>query len=83
MAKYPILTPAAVEKLCGLVRESHSVSEGINDEAVGTTSTFSSLKIQENMNKLESDTEKKISQALRDTLGSEIEANGIINSWFN
>ena len=83
MAKYPILTPAAVEKLCSLVRESHSVSEGINDEAVGTTSTFSSYKIQENMNRIESDTEKKISQALRDTLGSEIEANGIINSWFN
>ena len=83
MSQFITLSPAAVEKLCSLVRESHSVSEGINDDAVGTTSTFSSLKIQENMNRIESDTEKKISQALKNALGSEIEANGIINSWFN
>jgi hypothetical protein len=83
MSQFITLSPAAVEKLCGLVRESHSVSEGINDEAVGTTSTFSSLKIQENMNRLENETDKKINQALKNTLGSEIEVNGIINSWFN
>lgn len=59
------------------------MSEGINDEAVGTTSTFSSLKIQENMNRLENETDKKNNQALKNTLGSEIEVNGIINSWFN
>lgn len=82
MAKYPIISPAALEKLCSIVRESHSVSEGINDDAVGTTSTFSSYKIQENMNRLENETDKKINQVLKDTLGSEIEVNGIINSWF-
>ena len=52
MSQFITLSPAAVEKLCSLVRESHSVSEGINDEAVGTTSTFSSLKIQEHMNRI-------------------------------
>jgi hypothetical protein len=35
------------------------------------------------MNRLENDTDKKINQALKNTLGSEIEVNGIINSWFN
>lgn len=83
MSQYITLSPAAVEKLCNLVRESHSVSKGINDEAVGTTSTFSSYKIQENMNRIENNTEEKINQALKDKLGSEIEVNGIINSWFN
>ena len=45
--KYYTLTEKAVDKLCGLIRESHSVSEGINDNSVATNSTFSSKKIKE------------------------------------
>lgn len=80
--KYPILDKKSIDKLCSLIRESHSVSEGINDESVGTTSTFSSVRIQEDFKKLESDTEEKINQSIRDALGSAKEANDVINSWF-
>ena len=80
--KYPILDKKSIDKLCSLIRESHSVSEGINDETVGTESTFSSLKIQADFKKLENETEEKISQAIRDALGSSMEANNVINSWF-
>jgi hypothetical protein len=80
--KYPILDKKSIDKLCSLIRESHSVSEGINDESVGTTSTFSSVRIQEDLKKLESDTEEKINQSIRDALGSAKEANDVINSWF-
>jgi hypothetical protein len=48
----------------------------------GTTSTFSSVRIQEDLKKLESDTEEKINQSIRDALGSAKEANDVINSWF-
>ena len=82
MAKYPTLSPAAIEKLCSLIRESHSVSEGINDENIGINSTFSSLKIQEDMKKLENNTESKIIQAIQDALGSYKEADNAIDSWF-
>ena len=80
--KYPILDKKSIDKLCSLIRESHSVSEGINDEVVGTTSTFSSVRIQEDLKKLENDTEEKINQSIRDALGSSMEANDVINSWF-
>lgn len=80
--KYPILDKKSIDKLCSLIRESHSVSEGINDEVVGTTSTFSSVRIQEDFKKLENDTEEKINQSIRDALGSSMEANDVINSWF-
>lgn len=80
--KYPILDKKSIDKLCSLIRESHSVSEGINDEVIGTTSTFSSVRIQEDLRKLESDTEEKINQSIRDALGSSMEANDVINSWF-
>lgn len=80
--KYPILDKKSIDKLCSLIRESHSVSEGINDEVVGTTSTFSSVRIQEDLRKLENNTEEKISHAIRDALGSSMEANDVINSWF-
>ena len=33
--------------MCGLIRESHSVSEGINDNEIQSTSTYSSKKINE------------------------------------
>lgn len=80
--KYPILDKKSIDKLCSLIRESHSVSEGINDEVVGTTSTFSSVRIQEDLRKLENNTEEKISHAIRDALGSDKEVNDAINSWF-
>lgn len=80
--KYPILDKKSIDKLCSLIRESHSVSEGINDEAIGTESTFSSLKIQKDLKDLENNTEEKINQSIRDALGSSKEANDVINSWF-
>lgn len=81
--KYPILDKKSIDKLCSLIRESHSVSEGIDDNSISTNSTFSSVRIQKDLKDLENETEEKISQALKNTLGSEIEVNGIINSWFN
>ncbi len=80
--KYPILDKKSIDKLCSLIRESHSVSEGINDEVIGTTSTFSSVRIQEDLKNLENNTEEKINQSIRDALGSAKEANDVINSWF-
>ena len=81
--KYPILDKKSIDKLCSLIRESHSVSEGINDEVIGTTSTFSSIRIQEDMKNLENETEEKINQSIKDALGSSMEANDVIDSWFN
>jgi hypothetical protein len=80
--KYPILDKKSIDKLCSLIRESHSVSEGINDEVIGTTSTFSSVRIQKDLKDLENNTETKINQSIRDALGSSMEANDVINSWF-
>ena len=80
--KYPILDKKSIDKLCSLIRESHSVSEGIDDGSISTESTFSSLKIQEDLRKLENETEEKINQSIRDALGSSMEANDVINSWF-
>lgn len=45
--KYITLSEEALDKLLGLVRESHSVAEGIDDENIATNSTYSSAKIQE------------------------------------
>jgi hypothetical protein len=81
--KYPILDKKSIDKLCSLIRESHSVSEGINDEVIGTTSTFSSVRIQKDLKDLENNTETKINQSIRDALGSSMEANDVIDSWFN
>jgi hypothetical protein len=83
MVKIPILDKQSIDKICSLIRESHSVSVGINDESVGTTSTFSSVRIQEDFKKLESDTEEKINQSIRDALGSAKEANDVINSYID
>ena len=46
MAKYITLSEEATQLLCSLIRESHSVSEGINDSIVSDVSTFSSHRIQ-------------------------------------
>jgi hypothetical protein len=83
MVKIPILDKQSIDKICSLIRESHSVSEGINDEAVGTNSTFSSLKIQEDLKKLENDTLIKINQVIEEALGDAAIADTEINSWFN
>lgn len=45
--KYITLSEEALDKLLGLVRESHSVAEGIDDENIATNSTYSSAKLQE------------------------------------
>ena len=45
--KYITLSEEALDKLLALVRESHSVAEGIDDENVATNSTYSSAKLQE------------------------------------
>ena len=81
--KYPILDKKSIDKLCSLIRESHSVADAIDDSGtVSTSTTFSSLKIQADFKKLESDTEEKINQSIKDALGSVKEANDVINSWF-
>lgn len=81
--KYPILDKKSIDKLCSLIRESHSVADAIDDSGtVSTNTTFSSLKIQKDLKDLENNTEEKISQSIRDALGSAKEANDVINSWF-
>jgi hypothetical protein len=45
--KYITLSEEALDKLLSLVRESHSVAEGIDDENIATNSTYSSAKLQE------------------------------------
>lgn len=49
MSKYYVMDEDAVKKLCGAVRESHSVSEGISDDTVATNSTYSSKFIEEKL----------------------------------
>lgn len=44
---YTILSNAAIQKICALIRESHSITEGLNDNAIATNSTYSSAKITE------------------------------------
>lgn len=46
MSNYVLLERDAYEKLCTLIRESHSVSEGIDDSSIATNSTYSSQKVQ-------------------------------------
>ena len=81
--KYPILDKKSIDKLCSLIRESHSVADAIDDSGtVSTNTTFSSVKIQKDLQDLENNTETKISQAIRDALGSEKAAKDEIDSWF-
>lgn len=83
MAKIPILDKKSIDKLCSLIRESHSVADGIDDSGmVSTNTTFSSLKIKEDLKKLENDTYEKIDQEIKEALGSDKVANDAINSWF-
>lgn len=68
MEKYTVLSPEAMEKLCSLIRESHSVSEGINDNDIQTSSTFSSKYISELLSTLSEEdrgyTDEKVAEAL-------------------
>lgn len=43
--KYTLMDKEAIDELCKAVRESHSVSEAIDDNNLATNSTFSSVKI--------------------------------------
>ena len=43
--KYTLMNKEAIDELCKAVRESHSVSEAIDDDNLATNSTFSSVKI--------------------------------------
>jgi hypothetical protein len=45
--KYITLSEEALAKMCGLIRDSHSIAEAIDDENIANNSTYSSLKIQE------------------------------------
>lgn len=45
--EYVTLTLEAYKKLCGLIRESHSVADAIDDSSIATNSTYSSAKITE------------------------------------
>lgn len=56
MSKYYVMDEDAVKKLCGAVRESHSVSEGISDDSVATNSTYSSKKIEELLESIDAET---------------------------
>ena len=44
---YVTLTEEAYKRICSLIREAHSVAEGIDDENISTNSTYSSAKLQE------------------------------------
>lgn len=50
---YTILSPSAIEYLCGVLRDMDNVSEGLNDLAIQTDSTFSSYKINQLLTDLE------------------------------
>lgn len=56
--KYKILNDEAIAKLCSLIRESHSISEAINDTNLATNSTFSSVHIQQIMDALSEEDRK-------------------------
>lgn len=56
--KYITLSEEAAQLLCSLIRESHSVSEGINDAVVSDTTTFSSHKLQNLMDELSQDNDE-------------------------
>lgn len=49
--KYITLSEEALAKLCGLIRESHSIADAIDDENIATNSTYSSAKLQELLGK--------------------------------
>ena len=48
--KYTLMDKEAIDELCKAVRESHSVSEAIDDDNLATNSTFSSVKIDNLIN---------------------------------
>lgn len=53
-SKYTILETAAIEKLCSLIRESHSVADAINDSGtLATNQTYSNFKINELLTEIE------------------------------
>lgn len=75
--KYITLSEKALDRLLGLVRESHSVAEGIDDENIATNSTYSSLKIQELLGEAGA-TAVELTKAEYDALSEEEKKNGTI-----
>lgn len=77
--KYITLSEEALTRLCGLVRESHSVSEGINDDIAATNSTYSSVKIEELLANLGEDVSvKELTLVEYEALSEEEQNNGTI-----
>lgn len=70
--KYTLMNKEAIDELCKAVRESHSVSEAIDDDNLATNSTFSSVKIDNliKVNKAENKeyTDKKIDESISGTI---------------
>ena len=70
--KYTLMDKEAIDELCKAVRESHSVSEAIDDDNLATNSTFSSVKIDNliKVNKAENKeyTDKKIDESISGTI---------------
>ena len=70
--KYTLLDKEDIDELCKAVRESHSVSEAIDDDNLATNSTFSSVKIDNliKANKAENKeyTDKKIDESISGTI---------------
>ena len=90
--KYTLMNKEAIDELCKAVRESHSVSEAIDDNNLATNSTFSSVKIDNliKVNKAENKeyTDKKINESISgnidDTLSNTSEnavQNKVIKSY--
>lgn len=62
MSNYITVEREAFERLCSLIRESHSVSEGINDQNAATNSTYSSTKIEEMLNDIIAEANTAVSE---------------------
>lgn len=58
------LHPDAIALICSLIRESHSVSEGISDTSVATNSTYSSKFIEEKLSSLSTEDRKYVDEVV-------------------
>lgn len=74
--KYITLSEEALAKMCGLIRDSHSIAEAIDDENIATNSTYSSLKIQELLSNADSSNEVELTWAEYQALSEEEKGNG-------
>ena len=78
--KYTLMDKEAIDELCKAVRESHSVSEAIDDDNLATNSTFSSVKIDNliKTNKAENKeyTDKKIDESIAGNIDDTLTKSG-------